>query len=370
MRKIAFILILIITACLIACSTRQKPQMALTLTEKIGQMLIVGFDGTELSDEFAKQLKEYNVGGVILFDRNESNPTELRNIENPTQLKKLVESLQDVSDTPLLIAVDQEGGEMSRLHPANGFFTLPSAKYLGDLNRSDSSQYYARLNALQLNDLGININFAPCVDVNVNPDNPVIGKRERSYSDDPWRVVEEADIVITEYHRSGVLNAIKHFPGHGSSKNDSRLGFVDVTETFEDIELLPYRELVKRGKVDMINVGHLFNKHIDPDYPASLSKLTIEKLLRKDIGYDGVVATDDMHMGAITKEYSYEKALELAINAGADIILVANNAEVYYVNLVETTVNTINQLVEEGKITPERIDEAYNRIWKLKERLK
>ena len=352
-----------------SCTQKNECDDTLTLDQKIGQMLVVGFIGTEATPEFIKQLTENNVGGVILFDRNMSNSDSIRNIVNPEQLKRLTKKLQSVSQTPLFIAIDQEGGQKSCLKPANGFYTLPSAQYLGKLDLQDSSRYYARLNALQLSDLGININFAPCVDLNINSQNPIIGSKERAYSDKPERVIEEADILINEYRRQGIITALKHFPGHGNSTRDSHLGLVDITQTFVEEELEPYRVLVQKDKADIVIVGHLFNNNIDSIYPASLSKATIEKLLRKEIGFKGVVATDDMHMGAITKEYSYEKALELAINAGVDMIIIGNNANVYYGNLIENTVDAIMQLVKDGKVSPERIDEAYKRICKLKQGL-
>jgi beta-N-acetylhexosaminidase len=194
-----------------------------SLDFKIGQMLLVGFRGLSVSDTSAivRDICERHIGAVILFDYDVPSKTALRNIQSPSQVAALCQSLQHFSrmhsSLPLLIAIDQEGGKVSRLKERYGFTPTVSQAYLGTLNQLDSTRFYARKTAEQLAALGINLNFAPCVDVNLNPQNPIIGAKERSFSSDPAIVTQHALAVIEEHRQRNILTAIKHFPGHGSS---------------------------------------------------------------------------------------------------------------------------------------------------------
>jgi beta-N-acetylhexosaminidase len=219
-----------------------------------------------------------------------------------------------------------------------------------------------------LAELGINLNLAPVVDLNTNPDNPVIGRLERSFSADPAVVTEHALAFIRAHHEHQVLCSLKHFPGHGSSATDSHLGLVDVTSTWSSAELEPYARIIEAGEADTIMTAHVFNATLDPTYPATLSRPTITGILRDRLHYGGVVLCDDLQMGAIREQYGYETAVEAVIAAGVDILVIANNT-VYEEGITARTVAIIKQLMEDGKVSEARIDESHGRIQRLKSRL-
>ena len=301
----------------------------MTLSEKIGQLLMVGFRGLEVDDRspIVRDIRAGRVGGVVLFDRDLALDAPERNIRTPGQVKKLVAALQKAARIPLLVAVDQEGGQVARLKQKHGFPATVEAQSLGERDDPQETRRQAAAIAAVLARAGINLNFAPVVDLNVNPDNPIIGKFRRSFSADPETVSRHARAVIEAQHEHGVAGCLKHFPGHGSSSQDSHLGFTDVSSTWDPLELAPYRDLIARGLADTVMTAHIFNRGLDPDYPATLSRRTISGLLRGELGFAGVVISDDMDMKAISAEYSRETALELALNAGIDILLIANNRE-------------------------------------------
>ncbi|WP_445665069.1 glycoside hydrolase family 3 protein [Fodinibius sp. AD559] len=338
-----------------------------SLDEKIGQMLLTGFRGTALTDtnHVVRDIKKYHLGGVILFDYDVPSKSSKRNIESPEQLKTLINDLKNLSDIPLIVSIDQEGGQVARLKPSMGFPEIKSAEYLGKLDNTDSTRFYAQKMGQTLRDIGLNMNFAPVVDLNTNPDNPVIGGLERSFSKDPQTVVKHASIYIKTLHKYGVWSVLKHFPGHGSSKNDSHLGVVDVTDTWSNKELIPYRKLINKGLGDAIMTAHIFNRNIDPHYPATLSKPTITGLLRNKLNYDGVVISDDLMMGAIRHEYGLKTTINKAINAGVDILVFANNS-VYDPDIIPKAHKAIKKLIEEDKISRKQIERSYNRIMELK----
>ena len=336
-----------------------------TLDEKIAKMLIVGVDGTSLNVDgrTAHDVRDLKVGGVILFERN-ILPVNSKNNSIET-LAKLSADLQNLRDDKLIISIDQEGGTVNRLKAKYGFPEFKSAKYLGDLDKIDSTKYYADLTASWLHKLNINTNFAPCVDLIVNENCPVIAKINRSFSKDEWKVVEHSSQVIESHSNKDIYTAIKHFPGHGSSMVDSHLGFTDVSDTWIEKELTPFREIIKKGNASMIMVAHLFNKQFDDKYPASLSSKTINGVLRGELGWDGVVVTDDMLMKAIADNYEYELSVELAINAGCDLFIYSANIPKTNESASVVFIITVKKLIADGKITEQRIDESYDRINKL-----
>jgi len=342
------------------------PLEEITLTKKIGQMLLVGFRGFRVDENtpIIADIQRFNVGGVILFDYDLLKKAR-RNIKSPRQLKKLIEQLQFFSSNSLFVAIDQEGGIIQRLKPKFGFPPSVSAQYLGKINNPQLTYKKAFKMAQTLAKLGINWNFAPVVDLNINPKNPVIGRFERSFSANPQIVVQQAIEFIKAHHAQGILTALKHFPGHGSSISDSHKKWADVTKTWKNSELEPYREIIKVGLADAIMVAHIYNKNLDPSFPATLSKEIIVNKLRQDLNFNGLVVSDDMQMKAIVGHYGYKKAIQFAIEAGNDILVIGNNLE-YDENIVPHTVSIINQLVKEGNITQKRIDESYNRIQNLK----
>lgn len=341
-----------------------------TLEQKIAQMLLVGFRGTTLdpTNPIVAAIRDYGIGGVVLFDYDVVLRSFGRNVTSPAQLQALDASLHALARVPLFVAVDQEGGRVARLKPSCGFPPTVTAQSLGDADNAALTRMYATRIANTLTDSGMNMDFAPVVDLNVNPDSPAIGRIGRSFSADPAIVVSQAAEFLLAFDRARVLGCLKHFPGHGSASADSHLGFVDVTTTWSEIELQPYRELIASGLARMVMTAHIFNQDLDPDYPATLSRPVITGLLRGTLGFQGVVVTDDMQMGAITQHYSYETAVQKAIEAGVDIILVANN-NAYDPDVVPRTVGLLAGLVRNGTFTEARIDESYRRIMSLKTRL-
>ena len=251
----------------------------------------------------------------------------VRNVQSPQQLKALTASLQALAQTPLLIGIDQEGGMVNRLKEKYGFPPFPSAQSLGAQRDLSATRAAAALTAQTLARAGVNLNLAPDVDVNLNPDNPVIGKLERSFSADPAVVSAHAAAWIEAHQAQGVLTTLKHFPGHGSSRDDSHLGLVDVTQTWSRRELEPFAHLIGAGQADVVMTAHVFNANLDPRFPATLSRNVIGGILRGELGYSGVVMSDDMQMRAISQYYGFDSAIEAAINAGVDILAFANNLD-------------------------------------------
>lgn len=345
-------------------------QQSWPLEKKLAQMLLLGFPGETLEpgSPIDEAIRRYGAGGVVLFDNNVDLGVTGRNITGPDQTRKLTTALQQASEIPLLIAVDQEGGVVARLKDRYGFPPSLSAHHLGQQNRLDLTRSAADSVAATLEEYGFNLNLAPVVDLNSNPENPVIAFKERSFSVDPALVTSHAAQFIKSHHQRQILTCLKHFPGHGSSHNDSHLGLTDVTNYWSSEELIPYRNLINQGLCDMVMTAHTFNTALDPDYPATLSKATIDGILRKQLGFDGVVVSDDLYMGAIVQHYSYETAVEKAINAGVDLLVVAND-KAYRPDIMPHTVNLLVELVQQGRISRERIDQACGRIMAMKQRI-
>lgn len=353
-----------------AKSTTMSTPNEITLDAKIGQMLLLGFRGYELQadDAIVQDLRERNLGAVVLFSYDSELKKFERNIASPAQVQALNAALQANAQTPLLITIDQEGGMVSRLAERFGFPPTQSQEFYGAKNDVALTRAAAEAEGKILRDVGINLNLAPVVDVNLNPHSPAIGKNQRSFSADPRIVTAHARATIEGYHSQNVLTTLKHFPGHGSAASDSHLGFVDVTTTWQTLELEPYRELIRAGLADAIMTAHIFNANLDAQYPVTLSQKIITGILRQQLGYDGVVMSDDMQMGAISRYYGFEQALELAINAGVDMFALANNLA-YDPTIGARAFGAIQHLVGNGKISVQRIDESYQRIMKLKARI-
>ncbi len=366
--------LLIIIPLFLGGAVKTDSDIEVPLDKQIGQMLMVGFKGFEVADtsHVIRDIRDYHTGGIILFDYDMPTRTPYRNIESPEQVRRLISDLQNLSEVPLFMAVDQEGGRVARLKTDRGFASHVSAEYLGNLNNSDSTRYYAANMAVQLNDLGFNVNFAPVVDLNTNPENPVIGQLDRSFSANAGLVTEHAGIFLEEFTTKNILGVLKHFPGHGSAWNDSHVGMADVTETWEEIELEPYRNLVQMDSPFAVMTAHVFNENLDPEVPATLSRIVQTGLLREQIGFDGVLFSDDMQMDAIRSYYGLEMAVEQAILAGVDVLVFANNS-VYDPDIVPRVTGIIKNLIDEGVLSEERIRESYNRImaakdaWKVNE---
>jgi beta-N-acetylhexosaminidase len=376
MKKILiFLTILLIAIILLApkLTDTNKPQEIAVidqeLKKKIGQMIIIGFRGTEAKEDsdVYKMIKDIGPGGVILFDYDVPSNTFPRNIVNYEQTKNLLADLKSYSSTPLLTAIDAEGGAVNRLKEKYGFLPIVSAEKMGkDLTLKTTKEESEKL-AEELSKLGFNMNFAPVVDLNINSKNPIIGALGRSFSSDPKIVFNNAKIFIENHSKNNIITAAKHFPGHGSSTNDSHLGMVDVTNTYQAKELDPYIKLQKEHLLNVVMTAHIFDRNIDKEYPATLSYNFIQKILREQIGFNGVVVSDDMQMNAIVNSYGAEEAIIKAVNAGCDMLILSNNGTTEYnKNLPYEAVDIIYNAVEKGEISKERIEKSYERIYELK----
>lgn len=333
------------------------------LRHEAASLLMIGFRGVDqLPEELVYDMKTLRIGGVILFEYDAPSKSRPRNIVSPEQVAKLIREIKQTADYPILIGVDQEGGKVNRLKKGLGFPWIPSAEYLGALNNEDSTQKYAELMTGALLQAGFNVNFAPCIDVNINPACPVIGGVQRSFSSNPDDVAKHASVFIRTMVKSRIAPVIKHFPGHGSAKSDTHAGFTDVSETWDPVELDPYRLLIKHNRRFSVMTAHVFNKRIDTIYPATLSKKVVTGLLKNSLGYKGIIFSDDMMMGAITKNYDLAASVELALNAGVDVLIFSNNIDEYDPTIANKVVDTIVNLVRTGRVSRERIHEASKKV--------
>ncbi|MBI4356513.1 MAG: beta-N-acetylhexosaminidase [Gammaproteobacteria bacterium] len=282
-----------------------------------GKRLMIGFPGQTPADSAVKtvlhHIKTGIVGGVILFSYN---------IESPKQLKELTHALKK-ANPDLWIAIDQEGGKVQRLNKACGFEEFPSCQYVsGQYDEREAYELYYRM-AKTLKEFGITINFAPVVDLK-NESCP-IGAYERSFSENPEQVVRYASAFIKAHKQAGVLTTLKHFPGLGFARGDTHAGLVDITESFQPEEWIPFKNLIGEGMADLIMVGHVMMRKWDPFLPATLSPNIISRLLKSDLQFRGLVVADDLQMGALAQNFSLEERVVKAIHAGCDLLLFSNN---------------------------------------------
>lgn len=342
------------------------------LKDKIAQLLLLGFEGHHPSDDssIAKELSEHPIGGVVLFNYHCKKKTLEKNIESPEQVTKLIEHLKKTakkcSDAPLFIAIDYEGGNVNRLHETQGFPQTKSAKTVGAMEPQQITDEAVNM-AKTLKTHGFNFNFAPVVDLHSNPNNKVIAGLERAFCHNPHRVDEIAQQFRSALRAENILSAYKHFPGHGSSVEDSHKGVVDITDSWHPSELLPYERLTQSPhQLDSVMVGHLTHQKLDSrGLPATLSDEMIQGLLRQKMGYDGLVVSDDMQMDAISAHFSLRESLVLALNAGIDLLIFGNqlvNEPVRASEIIALVENAVNN----GDISHQRIDDAFNRIQRAK----
>lgn len=347
-------------------------ELAPITDQMLGELIMQGFRGMEIdsvSPLVKEQIASGEIGSIILFDYDVGFKKYDRNIASPAQVKQLLADLQALAPGYLLTAIDQEGGRVTRLKSKYGFPALASAQAMGAQATTDSTTYYASVNAQLLRHLGFNVNFAPVVDLNVNPDNPVIGGIERSFGAETGIVVEHARAWIAPHTKAGILSVLKHFPGHGSSESDSHKGFTDVTKSWTPVELGPYKELLATEESVAVMTAHVFNRAFDSYYPATMSKHYIQGILRDSFNYDGVVFSDDLQMKAVNTLYPFETIIQQAINAGVDVLVFGNNLVDYDEGLARRTIKTLRQLLDEGKVSEERIRESHRRVTALKQRL-
>ncbi|MDW3196365.1 MAG: glycoside hydrolase family 3 N-terminal domain-containing protein [Cytophagales bacterium] len=349
---------------LLSLVTKSQEQDSLDIM--IGQMIMAGvrdFQQTDLREELLLNLEQGKIGGVVLFEKN------VPKTNTKQGLIAMIDTLQAHASIPLLVSIDEEGGIVNRLKPKYGFDDPPSAQQLGAWDNTDTTYFYAQRIADNLKSLGINLNYAPVVDLNVNPKNPIIGGIGRSFSADYLEVVEHAAVYIQAHRDANVGTALKHFPGHGSSAKDTHKGIADVSKTFVIEELYPYKMLIDSGKVDAVMTSHVMNRILADSLPGTLSKRVVDGVLRGFLGYDGVVFSDDMQMKAITNHYGLETSVKLSILAGVDILVYANHVLEKDVIPVNKLFNLMKQLVNSGEIPEERIRESYKRIMDFKVQL-
>ncbi len=336
------------------------------LDKIIGQMLMVGFRGLTPDEawpqQLAAQITAGKVGGVLFMSHN---------VQSPQQLKTLTSFLRHAkTDIPLLVAVDQEGGIVQRLSPEKGFQTYPTAEKIGASNDPLTAyNVYSRL-ATELVQYGFNMNLGPVVDLHRNSESAIIAGKERSFGSQPKHVAAFAKAFCVAHQDAGVLTVLKHFPGHGSTPYDTHAQPVEVGTTWDTDEIDPYRELITSRTAQAVMVGHISNVFLseEPGLPASLSRRTVRDVLRGVLGFSGVVISDDLEMGAISARYALEESAVKAIKAGNDIIMLSNqNAPAP--DLADRIIAAVKKAVEQGEIDRAQLQESYDRILALKQRI-
>jgi len=341
---------------------------AQTLRQMAGQMIVIGFPHSSTNAKGHSKLvglvKNGDIGGVMYLKFNVSKLS--------TVTKMNQSFLSAGAAYPPIIAIDQEGGVVERLTKSVGFKEIPRASEVASsYSVAKAKALYADL-GLRMSKLGFNTNFGPVVDVNTNSNNPIIAKYGRAFSKDAEKVTQYAEAFIDGHHQSNMLTALKHFPGHGSSAADSHLGFVDISDTWQQLEYTPYVSLIGGSKADMVMAGHLYHsgfiKAGGKQVPASLSTVALTDVLRKGMGFQGVVISDDMEMGAITKHYGFEEAIIRAVKAGNDILLFSNTVKPS-LDLPSKILNVMEAEAARDPAFARRIEESFSRIVKMKSRL-
>lgn len=340
----------------------------MSLMEKVGQLFIVRPEALaensnaetapatdRVDDAVISRIEEYPVGGIALFSRN---------ITSAEQLPMFISDLQSSSKYPLFIAVDEEGGRVARIANSD-FFNVASYKSMEDIGKSgdaSKAEEVGRQIGSYLKELGFNLDFAPVADTNTNPQNIVIG--DRSYGSDPALVARMVSAQLDGMHDSGIMGTLKHFPGHGDTKDDTHSGYVSIEKTWDELkecELVPF--ITALPKADMVMVSHITAVNVTSDkLPTSMSETMITGKLRNELGYDGVIITDAMAMGAVADNYTSAEAAVTAVKAGVDIVLMPQN--------LDEAFNGVMNAVTDGEISMERLDESVLRILKMKAKYK
>lgn len=345
-----------------------------TLRQKIGQMLVMGFDGTRIEpgSEIWQWLSRDGLGGVLLCDYDIGKRRCGRNLVDVLQIQDLTQQLQDRAkafneELPLFIAIDYEGGSIDALKKIDDCMPTFSATQFARLPEKEQA-LQADLMAETLKILGFNVNFAPVVDLNLNDRQGIIGKLDRSYSADPREVIRHASTFVKGFTDYDILCCYKHFPGHGSATGDTHEGFVDVSDTFQASELEPYAVLLKNQPFAMVMTAHVINRKLDPQgLPATLSHSILTGLLREKMGFEGLIISDDLQMQAITNHYKLNDSLALTINAGADMIIFANQ----FASITPTEIiDRIEGLILERIVSASRIEQAFQRIKRVKQTIR
>lgn len=333
-----------------------KPLADYTLEEKIGQMFMCGFDGTEPTEGIRELIRQQRIGGIIYFRRNIATPAQV------AELSRALQEERSEGSPPLFIAIDQEGGMVSRID--RDIALIPGAMALGAAGNAEDAYLSAAISGRELRLMGINVNFAPSVDVNNNPLNPVIGIR--SYGEDPHAVAEMGVAAVKGYAAAGVAATIKHFPGHGDTEFDSHLGLPLIPHNEErlfEVELYPFIEAIAAGADAVMTAHVVFPAFGDADLPATLNASVVTDLLRGRLGYTGVIVTDCLEMQAISGVYGIPEGAVMAVEAGADLVLVSHTLAEQ-----QAAIAAVVAAVQQGRLSLERIDASVERILALKRR--
>lgn len=328
------------------------------IPEWTGQMLMAGFEGTTLNRETEDLICNHHVGGLILFSRN---------YENPVQLHTLIRNLQEVAAStstglPLFISVDQEGGRVARL--SEPFTKYPPLCCVGHAQSEDLAFRFGQALAAELADVGINMDYAPVLDVHTHPENPIIG--DRAIASDPQTVARLANSFIRGFRDKGVIPVGKHFPGHGDTRLDSHLDLPTVQRdaaTLEAVELLPFKETIARG-LEVIMTAHVIYTAWDEKNPATFSKTILQNILRQRLGFEGIIMSDDLEMKAVDDYYDSKALPRKGIDAGLDMFLICNNTE-----KARALHDRLTQEVDKGTIALARVQQSVERILRLKQNL-
>jgi len=319
--------------------------------ELLGELFIMGFNGTSLEDDTSAFISQAKIGGVILFSQN---------YENPEQVSELINNIQECrsGELPLWVSVDHEGGKVQRFK--NGFTRLPEANTIAKVNSPKLLFELAERTGAELRAVGINVNFAPVADINSNPQNPVIGNR--AYGETEEMVSKMVSAFVRGHLTQGVQACVKHFPGHGDTTVDSHFALPKVTDTIESLREREFRPFVKAFKSGCrwVMTAHLLNPNLDPDFPATFSKNVLMDILREEMRYTGLIVSDDLEMKAITDHFGAEEAPRLAIEAGCDLLIYRSEAATRhaYASLLKA--------LEEGRLDPQRVIESAELSMELK----
>lgn len=324
----------------------------------IGQHMVIGISGHSLMDDEKKFIVENNISGIVLFARNVSS--------DPNQIRELCAEIQDLrhkmaDKAPLYIGIDMEGGRVARLKKP--FTVWPPLKKLGDIDSPTVSYNFAEAMGKELKAVGINLDFAPCIDVFTNPQNTVIG--DRAVSTDPEMVAKHGSALVRGYLKADVIPCVKHYPGHGNTLADSHED-LPIEEAdwkrLEDVELVPFKKTF-RSKVEMVMTAHILFKNVDPEWPVTMSKKFLTDLLRDQLNYRGLIITDDLDMKALAKHYDRELIPVKSLEAGADLILYCNEAE-----SPPRAMEAIAKALEAGTLTQAQLKANHARILDMKKR--
>ncbi|WP_336759827.1 beta-N-acetylhexosaminidase [Paenibacillus sp. USHLN196] len=335
----------------------QEQLSSLTLEEKIGQMILAGVQGTTLDDQAKQMITDQKVGGIIFYANN------VTTLEGTAKFVQSIKEANQSNPVPIFMSVDQEGGKVSRMPETVA--SIPSNGKVGRTKDSALAKTMGELLARQVQLVGFNVDFAPVLDVNSNPKNPVIG--DRSFGSSAELVSRMGIAEMKGLRSEGIIPVVKHFPGHGDTSVDSHLDLPVVNKTekqLSELEWIPFQAAVKE-QVEAVMVAHILFPKLDPDHPASLSDVIIGEHLRGKFKYDGVVITDDLSMGAIAKNFKLDEAAIATVKAGSDILLVAHSYE-----SAKTIFDTLRSAVKSGEISESRIDESVRRILTLKQQYK